>query len=327
MAEDPRRLSDADLEQALVDLGQNMPYPPTPDIAAAVLESIAAAAPPPPGQQPPGGLTSGQAGLGLAIVAVAVAAGALLLRPEAPPPQPTPQKIVVWGGDLSEAQREELGTLLAAEDAAKVAVVSREELTGTLEEAGLPVEPTDKAISSTALTCPKQGEGLHIRTENITRTPPTAYATALIALGAVDLSAVIAAPSSNPVSGETALVGMLKALPECQDGNQPDEPRVNWIYAQFAAMAAMAETKDDLVKPSVVILKSVRAVTTGQASDEASIEAAISAAAAEEGLPLSMEQRAEAISLLKNLADLAHPAYAGGFEVQQLAPNEVKIVH
>jgi uncharacterized protein YpuA (DUF1002 family) len=326
MAEDLRRLSDADLEQALVDLGQNMPYPPTPDIAAAVLASIAAAAPPPPGQQPPGGLTPGQAGLGFAIVAVAVAAGALVLRPGPPPPQPAPQKIVVWGGDLDQAQRGEVGTLLAAEDAAKAAVVSRDELTEALQDAGLPVEATDEAISSTALTCPTPGEGLHIRTENITRIPPTAYATALIALGTNDLSVVIAAPSSNPVTGETALVGLLKALPDCRNGQGLDEARLRWVYAHFAAIVAMGETKDDLLKPSAVLLESARAVTSGQARADAAIEATVDAAAAEQGLPLSMEQRSELVSLLKRLAELDHPAYARGFEVQQLGPNEIRIV-
>ena len=42
MAEDLAELGDAELEQALVDLGPNMPYAPARDLTGAVLERIAA---------------------------------------------------------------------------------------------------------------------------------------------------------------------------------------------------------------------------------------------------------------------------------------------
>jgi hypothetical protein len=42
MAERANELGDTDLEQALVDLGKELPYPLTPDLAAAVRECIEA---------------------------------------------------------------------------------------------------------------------------------------------------------------------------------------------------------------------------------------------------------------------------------------------
>jgi hypothetical protein len=90
--------------------------------------------------------------------------------------------------------------------------------------------------------------------------------------------------------------------------------RVRLVYVQFAAVAVIAETKDDLLKPSEVILRVVHAVTTDK--DASGVDwTAVNAAAAEQGLPLSMEQRSELLFFLKKLADLDHAACANGFAV------------
>jgi hypothetical protein len=40
MVDRPKELGDAELEQALIDLGKEVPYPPTPDLSAPVREDI-----------------------------------------------------------------------------------------------------------------------------------------------------------------------------------------------------------------------------------------------------------------------------------------------
>jgi hypothetical protein len=42
MADRPNELADTDLEEALIDLGKEMPYPLTPDLAAPVRDCIEA---------------------------------------------------------------------------------------------------------------------------------------------------------------------------------------------------------------------------------------------------------------------------------------------
>ena len=61
--------------------------------------------------------------------------------------------MVVYGGDLTEVEQQEMAQLLGADEQAAVETVTREELVAALQAAGLPVAPTDEAISSVALTC------------------------------------------------------------------------------------------------------------------------------------------------------------------------------
>ena len=79
----------------------------------------------------------------------------------------------------------------------------------TLEAADIPVDPSQEAISTTALTSLPEAAGLHVRTQHVTRLPASAYAAALLTVGLVDGVVLIAAPSGSPVTGETALVGLL----------------------------------------------------------------------------------------------------------------------
>ena len=335
MPENRPELSDAELEQALIDLGANMPSPRTRDLTDAVLQRVAAGEPP-PDQPPSEPFASAQGPLGLALLAlVLLAVGivslwpevrtALVGRPGSPAATTAGQKVVVYGGDLTEAERQELARLFEADEAATGDTVTREELGGALGEAGLPFAPTDKAISSAALTCVENGQGLQVGTERITRIAAAAYLSALLTAGVGDGSVIIAAPSANPVTGETALVGVLTAFPRCQGGQQPEPARVRLAYEQLRATAALAGDTEDLSEAAAVMLKAAHAVISGQARDDASIGAALDAAAGQ-GLAMSARQRSDLIALLSKLGELDHGAYANGYQIEQIASNEAKLV-
>ncbi len=336
MPDDLRELSNTELEQALADLGATMPSPRTRDLSEAVLQSIAAGPSPP--DQPSSGLsTSVQQLLGFGLLAVVlVGAGLLALWPGVPSSgndqpasqvdSPAGQKVVVYGGDLAEAERQELAQVFGIDQEAAADTVSSGELAAGLETAGLPAAPTDKAISSTLLTCVEKGEGLRVRTQQITRIPAGAYAAALLTAGLADGSVVIAAPATNPVTGETALVGVLKAFPHCQSGMKPEPTRVRLAHEQLRITAALAGETEDLTKASGLMLTVVQAVVTGRAQDDTAIGAVLDAAAAAEGVALNPEQRGESIAFLRKLGGLDFGPYANGYQVEQPAPNEVRVV-
>ncbi len=234
-------------------------------------------------------------------------------------------KVIVYGGDLAPAERQELAQLFGQDAAAKTDTVTAPEIIAAEQGTGLPAAPTDKAISSAALTCRDKGQGLRVRTQNITRITAATYANALVTAGIGDGDVLIAAPATNPVTGESGLVGALKAFPQCQAGAAPDPNRVRLAYNQLAATIALAGSTGDVGTASNVVLKAAQAVITGKAADEATVGTALDQAATGEGLTLDPAARTQAITTLKGLAGADYGTYAQGYRIQQASPTEVNV--
>ncbi len=262
-------------------------------------------------------------GLMLVAVAVAVALGGMASGAAG---AAVGDKIAVYGGDLTSAERQELGQLFGQDTATRVDTVAAPEIIAAERGAGLSAAPTDKAISSAALTCRDKGRGLRVRTRNITRITAATYANALVTAGVGDGDVLIAAPVGNPVTGESGLVGALKAFPQCQGaGGQADPQRVRLAYGQLAATVALADPTGDLNTASNTILQAAQAVITGKAQDDATVGAALDAAAAAEGLALDPAGRTRAISNLKGLGGVDYGTYAQGYRIERVSPTEVNV--
>jgi RNA polymerase sigma-70 factor (ECF subfamily) len=141
---------------------------------------------------------------------------------DASAPPTTPRAATVYGADLTEAEHKELALAFGTPEGAAIETVAREELIATLAANGLQVSEDDEALSSVAIACQAAGTGLHVRTIGIEGVPANAYEDALSVVGLRDAQVTIAAPAGRGVSGETALVGALKAAPLCLGG--PLEP-------------------------------------------------------------------------------------------------------
>lgn len=233
--------------------------------------------------------------------------------------------IAVYGGDLTAAERQELAQLFGQGAATTTDTVTAPEVIAAERGTGLPTAATDKAISSAALTCRDKGQGLRVRTGNITRITAATYANALVTAGVGDGDVLIAAPAGNPVTGESGLVGALKAFPQCQGAGQADPNRVRLAYGQLAATVALAGPTGDLNKASTVILRAAQAVITGKATDEATVGAALDTAAAAEGLTPDPAARTLAIANLRGLGRADYGTYAQGYQIQQVSPTEVNV--
>ena len=343
------------VEQALAGLRVHPPHPLARDLAEAALHSIrgGGAAAVTGGSAPSWRLRSLQQPIALAVGALALLALGVLAvvlsvrtatvdqpaihptstdQSRSPSPAAGP-KVTLYGAELSEAERQELAALLEADGPALAETVSRDELVTALQTAEFPVNATYRALSSAAVTCLEVGVGLQVRTRSITQVPAATYAASLLIAGLLDASVTIAAPSSQPMTGETALVGVLKALPRCQSGRELDPSRRQLAYQQLRATATLAGEVDDLddrQRAAAVMLKAVKLVVTRQAADEAAIGAALDAAATSEGLALAPARRAEIVALLQQVSSLDYgasaPDYAPDYEIHQLAQDNVQVV-
>jgi RNA polymerase sigma factor (sigma-70 family) len=327
----------------------------SPDLAAAVLHRLAAGAPPSAhsgggggGRPSPQQAIAG--GFGVAVVVALAATGMLLsvsggretpvptLEPtQAPSPpaataaltaaSPTvPAVVVAYGGDLTDSQRQEVSQMFGAGFATSTETVSHDELVSGLEEAGFQVDSSERAISSALVECLNFGDGLRVRTENITQLPAAAYANALVTAGIDDASVTVAAPPSAPMTGETALFGVLKAYPHCHAGQQAQPARVRLAYDQLRATAAMGEASGAWDRAAAVMLRSAQAAITAGTPDEVMLGNVLDQAAAAEGLALDAVRRSEVISVLVRVAQIDHGPYAQGYSIQQIASNDVKVL-
>ena len=254
---------------------------------------------------------------------LAALAGSLLLS--LPAMAAVGDKVVTLGADVTAAERTELTQLFGVDASANVTMVTTEDVRGALVDSGLPVAPTDKSISSSALTCLHKGEGLSVKTQNITRVTAPLYAAAMVTAGVGDGSVLIAAPAARPVSGETALVGVLQAFPQCASGKVLDPKRVRLAYEQVARTVALAGPSGDLSKASAVLLGAEQPVMTGQAKSDTAIGASLDAAASAQGIQISPAQRIDLVPFLKKFAGLDFGAYAKGYRVQQVSASGVSV--
>jgi RNA polymerase sigma factor (sigma-70 family) len=237
-------------------------------------------------------LTITAAVVGAALVATQ-ARTALTDRLHGPPPTPAPAvQVIAYGGDLTDADRQALQPVLEVRPDASVQAVSRQELVSTLGSA-----PSDAAISSAAVTC--QQTGLNVRTVNITRVPAAAYAGALLTAGMESGSVTVAAPPDKPVTGEAAIIGLLKAVPTCL-GHPVDSERVQLAYRQLDVLSKL----DNMNDGSQRLLRMLDAVLAGQPPDSV-----VQTQAAD----LDDNQRGALGALLDQLRGLDYGPYNGGF--------------
>jgi uncharacterized protein YpuA (DUF1002 family) len=238
----------------------------------------------------------------------------------------TGEMYAVYGADTTPAQRQQLAPLLGTSAPVQTDTVSTPEMVNALAGSGLPVSPTDRSISSSALTCLEKGDGLTVRTQNITRLTPLVYANALLTAGVGDGAVSIAAPPDDPVTGETALVGVLKAFPQCQAGKPADQARVGLAYKQIAWTVDLAGPNGNLDKASAMLLNAQQPIVAGQAANDGAIAAALDSAASAANMAVDPSLRPALIAFLRTFNGIDYGAYAKGYSIEQASPAQVKLV-
>ncbi|MBV9358726.1 MAG: DUF1002 domain-containing protein [Chloroflexi bacterium] len=334
--------SEAELASGLSKLGSQLLPGPTRDINPGLVHQVQAFGihPGSPGSSL---LTSPQAAALAGGLVCALVAAALFVRPSRPtapaappptaappvlaapaPPSPSPFAVVVYGGDLSAAQQREVGQALGVSEADPSQTVSRAETVSTLVNAGLSAAPGDAALSSAAVTCqPGGSSGLKVHTDHIDGLAPVTYATALLVAGVRDASVKLAGPSDQTVSGEAALVGMLRVLPGCMDaqaGSGPDSAAALRLVLLTEQIADQTDTST----AGTIMANTVHAIVTGTADDPASIQAALTSAAGDAGQSLDSALVASVADGLKPLVAQDYGIYARGYRIDE-SPADARL--
>ncbi|WP_040225264.1 DUF1002 domain-containing protein [Bhargavaea cecembensis] len=151
---------------------------------------------------------------GWALPAALAMAISFVLAPAASAAPPVDERlgvpIVVYGANLSDAEKASVKVSLDVEDEAEV-----EEITVSGEDLGKYIKnsnPRARMYSSAKITVTDAGKGLVIQIvtpENITQVTSDMYANAMLTAGIEDANVDVAAP--KPVTGHSALAGIYKA--------------------------------------------------------------------------------------------------------------------
>ena len=137
---------------------------------------------------------------------------------------------------------------------------------------------------------------------------------------------MVAAPADKPVTGETAIVGMLRAAGRCT-GRQPQEStRVSLAFLVLELTGQVADASGDWSSAATIMAGAMHGVVTGQARDAAGIAAALDAGAAESGVALDGTLRDRLAARLTSLVGQEYGRYAQGYRIEQPSPTEARLV-
>lgn len=150
--------------------------------------------------------------------------------------------IVVYGANLSEAERETVKTALRVNEEPEIdeITVSGQDLIKYIKDSNA----SSRMYSSAKITRQDEGEGLVISIvtpENITEVTAEMYASAMLTAGIEDAIVEVAAP--KPVTGHSALVGIYKAY-EVKTGETLDTERTDVANEELSVATTIAESGD-----------------------------------------------------------------------------------
>jgi uncharacterized protein YpuA (DUF1002 family) len=322
-------MDEQQLVEALAELGRSTTYPAAPGLASAVQARVAELGPPP---QPSWlqRLWGLRGYFGISLLGVVLLAGLVLFgRGYQPPPVPPPPRVVVLGGDLTEAEREEIlaGFVSNGMDGLmEITSVSRPELFATLQSAGIPVDAGDGAISSVAVACNEPPESVRVTTEHISRLGSQDYAAMLLIAGIQQATASISAPSERPVTGETALVGMLRGAAWCQPAGELDARRIQLTYAYLALTMRLSDDLGEFGPASTLMSATTQAVAGQSDMPVSAIATHVEETLRQLGLTLRPARQTELVGFFEMLAELDYGPFAHGYEIQRPQPNEALLV-
>ena len=148
--------------------------------------------------------------------------------------------IVVYGANLSEAERETVKTALRVNEEPEIdeISVSGQDLVKYIKDSNA----SSRMYSSAKITRQDEGKGLVISIvtpENITEVTAEMYASAMLTAGIEDAVVEVAAP--KPVTGHSALVGIYKAY-EVKTGETLDTERTDVANDELSVATTLAES-------------------------------------------------------------------------------------
>lgn len=203
--------------------------------------------------------------------------------------------IVVYGGNLSEAEKASVSESLSVEEEAEV-----EEIEVTGEDLVTYIKDGDaraRMFSSAKITRQDEGKGLVIQImtpDNITQVTTEMYANAMLTAGIENATVEVAAP--KPVTGHSALVGIYKAYEV--NGEQLDTERTDVANDELEVATELAEEVDE-AKVSELLTEIKKQIAEQNPASREDVEKIVEEQLAKLQIELSPEDR----KLLTDLMD------------------------
>jgi uncharacterized protein YpuA (DUF1002 family) len=210
--------------------------------------------------------------------------------------------IVVYGGTLSDAQKQEVRDLLNVKNPEMV-----EEVTVTGEDLVKYIDGEDRnarMFSSAKITRKEKGEGLVIdraTPENITQVTDEMYANALLTAGIEDAEVIVVSPVK--VSGHSALVGIYKAYEV--SGETLDKDRMEVANEELSIATNLAEKEGmDNEKVSELLTEIKKQIAEQNPATREDVERIVEEQLAKLNIELSEEDRQLLIDLFEKMRSL-----------------------
>ena len=212
---------------------------------------------------------------------------------------------VSLGADLNAQERETVLRLLdvTEEDLKKytVATVTNQDEHDFLDSYLDKSVIGSRALSSVLVEGKKDGNGINVKTKNITYCTPGMYENALATAGIKDADIVVAGPFN--ISGTAALVGAIKSY-ENMTGEKVNTENVETATNELVITGQVAESVGDQEKAEQLIGAIKEQVVEGEAVTTEEIENVVEQAAQEMKIELSEEDRQAIVSLMEKIDDL-----------------------
>lgn len=208
--------------------------------------------------------------------------------------------IVVYGGNLSEAEKASVSESLKVEEEAEV-----EEIEVTGEDLVTYIKDGDaraRMFSSAKITRKDAGEGLVIQIvtpDNITQVTTEMYANAMLTAGIENATVEVASP--KPVTGHSALVGIYKAYEV--NGEQLDPERTDVANDELEVATELADTVDE-AKVSELLTEIKKQIAEQNPASREDVEQIVEEQLSKLQIELSPEDRQLLIDLMDRIRQL-----------------------
>jgi uncharacterized protein YpuA (DUF1002 family) len=209
--------------------------------------------------------------------------------------------IVTLGKDLTMDQKDQiLNEMNVNEDEANIVYVTNEEEHQYLGDYISDAQIGTHAISSAKITIRSEGEGLDVKTNNITYVTEAMYANALMTAGIHDAEIYVTAPFD--VSGTAGLTGILKAYDTKTDLNLSEDQK----KVANEELVRTAELGQDIGKDKAaqLVTKIKQELADHPVKSKEDLRKLIENAAGDLNISLTNEQMNQLVTLFDHIKNL-----------------------
>ncbi|MFD1863697.1 DUF1002 domain-containing protein [Planococcus chinensis] len=209
--------------------------------------------------------------------------------------------IVVYGGNLSDAEKQSVAESLDVAEEAEVEEieVTGEDLVAYIKDG----DPRARMYSSAKITRKEAGEGLVIEIvtpDNITQVTSEMYANAMLTAGIEDATVEVAAPKA--VTGHSALVGIYKAYEV--NGEQLDPERTDVANDELEVATELADNGVSDEKVSELLTEIKKEIAAQDPATREEVEKIVEEQLTKLQIELSPEDRQLLVDLMDRIRNL-----------------------